>query len=121
MPPFLANEIVHAGRASIRKLDAGGLRPGDDVQIRPAEIWREIGLGGAASLAIDFHDLAGSAALLPGAVVIGIARNADRFAGREEGVVERARAAQIGHVERSADAAPFVLADALVVFGPLEI
>ena len=70
---------------------------------------------------MDFHDLAGSAALLPGAVVVGIARNASRFAGRKEGVVDRARAAQIGDVERPADAAPFVFADALVVFGPLEI
>ena len=35
MPGFLANQIVHAGRASIRKRDAGGLRPGDNLQIRP--------------------------------------------------------------------------------------
>ena len=98
----------------------GGERVGKHLQVRPAAVRCEVGLGRAEALAVLVRDLVDAHALLFGAVEIVVERVTGLPAGLDEVGQHRVGRAQVHHVERAARAVPVVGA-AFVVLGALEV
>ena len=93
---------------------------GDDLQVGPSCVGRDVSAGRTPAFPVLLGDLGGRGAKLARAVVIRVARQPLRLASLQEGLVDDTRAAQVADVQRPADAAVVVGAEALVVLGLLE-
>ena len=92
---------VHTDCAPAVEADAGDLGASDDLQVRPAQRRREVGLGGAAAFTVAVGGLVPAHAVLAGAVEVGIRRQAGLHAGVDEALRQRVRGAQVLHAQRA--------------------
>jgi hypothetical protein len=117
--PFDA--VVHAHGAAAGQAQPGGLGVGDDFQVGPVEVGRQIGLGCAAALAVDLGHLVDEGTEGLGAVVVADIGQALQGRGGQEGLVDGAGAARQRDVERPAAPMQGAVAELLVVLRAAEI
>ena len=116
--PTLA--VLHAHRTAALHQHPRGLRAGDDLQVRPAQVRREVALGGAVAFPILVGDLVQAHAFLVWPVEVQVVRVARLHPGVHKALAHAVRRAQVGHVEGPALPVQGA-ADAFVVFGTHKV
>ena len=112
--------IFHTHGARAVEQDARGMRTGNDLQVGPRQVGREVALGRAVALAILVRDLVQAHAFLRGAVEVGVVRVPGLHTGVGEILAEPVGRTQVRHIEGAAPAVP-VVGTALVVFGAQKV
>ena len=96
------------------------MRVGHHLQVGPAQVRRQVGLGGAAALAALLRHLVQAHAFLQRAVEVAVQRVAGLLRGLHEELGRARRLLQVHHVQRAARAMEGVAA-AFVVLGLQEV
>ena len=114
------HRIAHAGAARAVEDQALGQRLGHDAEVGPLGGRIEIAARRAHALAGDDRRLAHDDAVLRGAVVVGIVRDADFGGGLDQRLEDRLARRRIGDPDRPVTAAEPVVAATLVALHALE-
>ena len=96
------------------------MRTGDDLQVGPRQVRREVALGCAVALAVLVRDLVQAHAFLRGAIEVGVVRVPGLYTCVGEILAEPVGCTQVCHVEGAALAMPRAGA-ALVVLGTHKV
>ena len=95
---------LHADGAFALQQDARGVGAGEHLQVGACQVRRQIGFGGAETLAVLVRHLVHAHAFLVRAVEVGVVRIARLLPGLDKRRAKPVGAAQIHHVQRAATA-----------------